>query len=272
MNKNYALIIGAMKSGTTSLYEYLCSNPEICRCKTKEPNFFIDKNENKKDKKVYSDLWNFNPRKNSYCLEASTGYTKYPFNKGVPYRIKKYGIKPKFLYIVRNPVERIESHYNFLRISKSTSVSGFTDRRLIEVSKYFKQMERFLRVFPNKERYKIVNFKRFIEDHKRVLEECKKFLGIKGDFKYEEIRPQNKTPRRKTDLWISRMGNIKNIIGKMFSEGQRKKIKRFIGMFSPRTEYVKMKKSDRITLKNMLREDMHKFENEFNFDVSKWGF
>ena len=34
------LVIGAPKSGTTSLYEYLCTHPLVCRPSTKEVNFF----------------------------------------------------------------------------------------------------------------------------------------------------------------------------------------------------------------------------------------
>ena len=42
MKKNFALIIGAMKSGTTSLFYYLTEHPEIAEAKDKEPHFFAD--------------------------------------------------------------------------------------------------------------------------------------------------------------------------------------------------------------------------------------
>lgn len=34
------LIIGAAKSGTTTLYQYLCKHPQIFMSTPKEPNFF----------------------------------------------------------------------------------------------------------------------------------------------------------------------------------------------------------------------------------------
>ena len=40
--KNFALIIGAMKCGTTSLFYYLSQHPEICSCREKEPEFFTN--------------------------------------------------------------------------------------------------------------------------------------------------------------------------------------------------------------------------------------
>ncbi|MEQ8385393.1 MAG: sulfotransferase [Coleofasciculus sp. A1-SPW-01] len=36
------LIIGAAKSGTTTLYKYLCQHPQIYMSVPKEPNFFGD--------------------------------------------------------------------------------------------------------------------------------------------------------------------------------------------------------------------------------------
>lgn len=38
----HAIIIGAMKCGTTSLYNYLQDHPEICSAITKEPEFFSE--------------------------------------------------------------------------------------------------------------------------------------------------------------------------------------------------------------------------------------
>lgn len=48
-------------------------------------------------------------------MEASTGYAKYPKRKNVPQRMFDLGIKPKFIYIVRNPIDRINSEINYWR-------------------------------------------------------------------------------------------------------------------------------------------------------------
>ncbi|MEL6931203.1 MAG: sulfotransferase, partial [Cyanobacteria bacterium J06600_6] len=40
------LILGVAKSGTTSLYHYLCQHPEIFMSRVKEPNFFACEGEN----------------------------------------------------------------------------------------------------------------------------------------------------------------------------------------------------------------------------------
>src|SRR5262249_47769756 len=103
----YVMIIGAMKSGTSSLYHYLTQHPEICACVKKEPEFFsahqLHRYQNVSD---YQDLWTFNPAVHRLALEASTGYTKYPEEIDVPRKIHDYGLRPKFIYLVRNPFER----------------------------------------------------------------------------------------------------------------------------------------------------------------------
>ena len=45
MTKPDFIIIGAAKSGTTTLYEYLCRHPQIFMSTPKEPDFFsLDQN------------------------------------------------------------------------------------------------------------------------------------------------------------------------------------------------------------------------------------
>lgn len=268
----HLIIIGAMKSGTTSLYEYLSTHPRICRCKTKEPNFFIKKKSEKCKKKAYRKLWEFDPNRHKYLLEASTGYTKYPFNENVPEKIEASKIEPKFIYIVRNPIDRIESHYNFLKVSKSKEVRKFTNERLIEVSKYFKQMERFWKVFPDRERYLILDFENMVERPKYVLKKCKNFLDLEEEFECEKKYAQNKTPSRKMDLWISELGWLKNKIGNMMSEKKRRGIKKILKKISPKIEHREMKSTKKVELKNRLKKDMKNFERKFGFDVGKWKF
>ena len=106
----YAIIIGSMKCGTSSLYSYLAQHPEICPAASKEPEFFSENQGHGVKVEKYEDLWNFGMSVHRYALEASTGYTKYPMEPNVAKNIRDYGIKPKFIYVIRNPFDRIQSH------------------------------------------------------------------------------------------------------------------------------------------------------------------
>ncbi|MFB6374644.1 MAG: sulfotransferase domain-containing protein, partial [Bradymonadaceae bacterium] len=111
----FALIIGAMKSGTTSLFNYLSEHPEIAPCRMAEPHFFAKPLKWKKGLDWYRDLWDWEPVRHTVALEASTNYAKGFKFEGVPDRIAKAaesGLDFRFLYIMRHPVDRLVSQYN----------------------------------------------------------------------------------------------------------------------------------------------------------------
>ena len=55
----------------------------------------------------YEDLWDFDPDRHRYAMEASTGYTKWG-ERGAAEQIHAYGLRPKLVYVIRDPFERIE--------------------------------------------------------------------------------------------------------------------------------------------------------------------
>lgn len=109
-------IPGASKSGTSSLSFYLNQHSKIYISSKKEPHFFShDKkyfSENERNK--YKSLFEYPQQKNQVKFkgEASTGYFVFP---NVVNRIKKNTSNPKFIFILRNPIDKIHSHYWWLR-------------------------------------------------------------------------------------------------------------------------------------------------------------
>lgn len=109
--EKYIIIIGAMKSGTTTLFKLLSEHPQIAFAKPKEPGFFAFDAVHDKGFDWYHGLFNFDPAQHVYRLEASTDYSKMPFVDGVWERMKaRPNAQFKLLYIVRNPLRRLESH------------------------------------------------------------------------------------------------------------------------------------------------------------------
>ena len=109
----YALIIGAMKCATTSLFAYLAEHPAIAPATVKEPEFFSKHQGHRVDVARYEALFDFDPDRHRYAMEASTGYTKHG-ERGAAAAMHAYGIRPRLVYVVRDPFARIESHYNFM--------------------------------------------------------------------------------------------------------------------------------------------------------------
>ena len=109
--RRYIIIIGAMKSGTTTLFDALARHPEIAQASNKEPGFFAFDEVFAKGYEWFDGLFKFNPDVHRYRLEASTDYTKAPFVSGVWERmIQDPDVEVKLLYIMRHPLRRLESH------------------------------------------------------------------------------------------------------------------------------------------------------------------
>ena len=120
------LIVGAGKSGTTSIYHYLLQHPDIFMCHPKEPRFLslgsdrtfngpgdvLTERVNIDTFDDYSELFK-NSGKYKARGEASVDSLYFHWN-AIP-RIKRYLGDPKIIIILRNPVERAYSAYSYLR-------------------------------------------------------------------------------------------------------------------------------------------------------------
>lgn len=106
-------ILGAAKSGTTTLYSYLAQHPDIYMPDEKEPHFFNDS----ENFGLGVDAYIARHFKNSAAFKARGEATPaYFFSvERAIHRLKDvYGdgdIKLKFVLVFRNPVERAWSHY-----------------------------------------------------------------------------------------------------------------------------------------------------------------
>ncbi|MGB3404531.1 MAG: tetratricopeptide repeat protein [Microcoleaceae cyanobacterium] len=102
------IIIGSMKAGTTSLYNYISQHPHFLPCIRKEIDFFSIRY----DKGIDWYLAHFPkvPKESNFFTgEASTSYLDYP---KVPQRLYQHFPDVKLIAILRNPVERAFSHYH----------------------------------------------------------------------------------------------------------------------------------------------------------------
>lgn len=109
-SKPNLFIIGAMKSGTTSLHNYLNAHPDIAMSEEKEPGYFVDELGLHKGEQWYCNLFE-SEKKYRYRGESSTHYTKLPLYRGVPERIFRFNPDARLIYIMRDPFERVISHY-----------------------------------------------------------------------------------------------------------------------------------------------------------------
>jgi hypothetical protein len=101
------LIIGAAKSGTTSLHAYLAEHPEIAMTREKEPMCFEPRDWQERIRE-YDQLFT---RDAAVRGESSTAYSAYPWAPEIPDRVHSVVPDAKLVYVVREPIERMLSHY-----------------------------------------------------------------------------------------------------------------------------------------------------------------
>ncbi len=100
------LIIGAMKCGTTFLFHYLNEHPEIEMSRVQEVNYF--------SRHYYRSKWyyrSFFPLKSKGMKSGESGI-HYIFDPRCAARIKKDLPNTKIILLLRNPIDRAQSHYN----------------------------------------------------------------------------------------------------------------------------------------------------------------
>lgn len=103
-------IIGAMKSGTTSLYRWLESQPEVWLPGVKEPHFFSREAVWRRGISWYASLFADAP---PGCLtgEASASYTSAAYAAIAARRLAEVLPDAKLVFLARHPIERLRSHY-----------------------------------------------------------------------------------------------------------------------------------------------------------------
>ena len=108
------LIIGVGRAGTTSLFHYLGSHPEICASRVKEINFFtpILYDGNIPQLSHYQDYFQLSQASYKYYLEASPGY--FAGGERLARKIKStLGRDVQVILILREPLERLISHFHY---------------------------------------------------------------------------------------------------------------------------------------------------------------
>lgn len=283
--KRIALIIGAMKSGTTSLFEYLGEHPDILKPSMKEPEFFAKEQRWHRGVEWYTDLWETPRDPNSVALEASTSYTRASLFDRVPSRIASCSppFSFQFIYLLRDPIQRIESHYNhgvrdgwFDEPGQDSTRLPYSDN-LIDPSRYACQLDEYVRFF-ERDDILLLNHTDLAQEPGRVLRRVCKFLCLDPDFEFScENRKFNQgKPRKQKYLWWIRFK--KSALGSFMLEylamryvprNMRHAARRLVERSDSRDLYsVDERLLDRLA--SELRPELKRLRDDYGFDVSQW--
>jgi hypothetical protein len=145
------IVIGAAKTGTTSLHRYLDLHPEIAMAKAKELDFFVEVGNWRRGVGWYESQFSPAPVRG----ESSPVYSIYPAHPGVPERMAALVPDARLVYLVRDPIERIIAAHRFTRWVATRHrrdlaeiLADVEGSVTVAASRYAFQLEQYLSYFP----------------------------------------------------------------------------------------------------------------------------
>ncbi|MBF0587305.1 sulfotransferase [Prosthecochloris sp. N3] len=284
-------IVGAAKSGTTSLYYYLKNHRDVYMPKIKEPWFFSFVGERPEfvspdplpnivsELNEYISL--FEDAKNSQVIgEASPSYL-YTYNKSISSIKKVYGDKCKdikVIIILRNPVDRAFSQYSMFRRDGNEPEKNFEkaflkskervcDRKwnifydYMGFGMYSEQVKTYKKEFKD---IKIYMYDELVNEKERVLKDICKFLSINYYKDAKKLNHHNVSgvPNNYFSYPIYylmyRDNPIKKMLKKVLSDDVRVKVRCDVSRKILKKNTLNNNVRERVN--NFYREDMKKLE------------
>ena len=199
------LIVGTQKGGTTALCTFLASHPQICMPENIKEVHFFDRGryflKKRPDYKKYHKHFKESP---DYIATGEATPIYMYWSKAVR-RIKQYNPSMKFIFILRNPVDRAYSQYimerrrfkeylpfciairiekcrRYLRLRRQHRIFSYVDRGF-----YSRQIVSFMHRFPRNQMLFLKN-EELMNEHKLTLDKVYGFLGVeKGIYPKQSI-------------------------------------------------------------------------------------
>ena len=289
------LIVGAAKSGTTSLYHYLSQHPDIYMPPNKEPHWFSrlpyvpDRDSHPvNSEEEYLDLFKGRDRE-SAIGEASPSYL---WDEKAPYRIKDAIPQAKIIAILRHPVERAYSHYMmdvrmdkqdlpFMEALKRDSHAekkgwGVSDQ-YIDLGFYAEQVQRYLKVF-DRTQIRIFLYDDLRKNPKALLRSALEFLEvdpkytdtIRTDVQYNKFSiPKNRLAKMVLRSRFFRSQQFRTLRVKLISNNQLRARLRETVLFKEEIKH-EMDADSRRFLEDLYRTDIQRLQDLLNRDLSHW--
>ena len=183
------LVIGAMKAGTTSLSRYLLSHPEIYMATPKELRFFSHDENWARGLDWYANYFR-DATDTPARGEASTDYTKAHLYPEAAARIAATLPDARLVYVVRDPVERIRSHYDHEVVTDAETRPieqvVVEDPVYVDTSSYGRQLEQYLEHF-DRAQILVVDADDLKHRRAETVKRIYDFLGVDPDFTTDEL-------------------------------------------------------------------------------------
>lgn len=290
------LIIGAQKSGTTTVYEWLRSHPKVFLPSGKETIFFSDREKFREGRSAFDELY-LSAHANKITGAFDIQSIFFPESAK---RVHAYRDDMRIIAIFRNPIDRAYSAYRFARqigaddsetfeiaLEKSKYYATHGTRKQLEIltylehGEYFNGLMDFIKIF-GKENVLVLFTEDMAKDPKQVAQQVYSFLSLCSD-EVESIDFSRKynvggEPRclwfykviRNDDSMLKRIA--KNILPHRSSNAIRDILyNKLFYQMTKSTKHQPMRADTRCYLRKYYQPWNIKLNEELGFDVSRWN-
>ncbi|MEM9375431.1 MAG: sulfotransferase, partial [Pseudomonadota bacterium] len=202
------IVIGAMRAGTTTIYELMRATNVVSVARMKETDFFL---ESKFDRGLpwlngqYEDL-------SKPLIDVSPNYSKVFVFPGVAERIYKTCPNAKLVYILRDPVKRALSEYRHLAamgydLAMPDKVEAGIGKSATDCSLYHAQLQPYLEHW-SMDQIEIVEFEDLVEDQWGTLARLFDRLDLPAfSVDAEAVHTNSSDQLQKVPAWWGQMRN-----------------------------------------------------------------
>jgi hypothetical protein len=281
-------LVGAMKSGTTSLYQYLAAHPQAFLSPIKEPQYFCKERPPQPSDRANGIItdWEdyvrlFEQARYEVAVgEASTGYL---YSRFAADEIHRMFPKARILIILRDPAERAYSQYltewrwNYNHASFRESLSydrvpgeplaWVASRPHIAISLYHDQVKRYLDTFGT-DQVRVYLFDDLKRDVDSLMSDVCGFLGLEQRFAAKSFEVRFNRSAKPRFVTLDRF-LVEPLSSRLLTPAMRARLRERL-----RRIYYRQGRSidpaDRAYLAGIFRDDILKLQDLIHRDLSPW--
>lgn len=294
MGKPNFLIVGAAKSGTTSLCNYLNMHDRVFIPEHKEPKFFFSQHYPEKlqgpDKEEALDLMvrsfeeycNLFPEEGQYlALGEGSVDNLYFYRQSIPL-IKEYLGDVRIIILLRNPVKRAYSAYKHL-VRQGLESRSFEQALKLEEDRvrdnymplwflkraglYYEQVKAYMHAFSNVE---VRIFETFVKNTNEEMKLLFQFLGV-DPVQVEEGKVYNKSEMPRSKLIYQTIAKNRNYLREVVRSVAGKKYdllkEKYYSTFFMKD---RMNRKTLQYLNDYFADDISRLEDLLKVDLSQW--
>lgn len=297
------VIVGAPKSATTSVFQWLCDHPEVCGSTVKETFYLMDKgnyflrphsNFHEHGLEGYEKYFNHCKKTHKVLLEATP---RYMYQSTALEVLSNLEPQPHIIFFLRKPSQRIYSAYQYYKNNHTIFKKDLSFRMFLELvqngssedwvefcekekvdflekevkySQYINYLSQWGEKI-NKEKIHIFLFEDLQKDPLSIMYDIAKKIKIEPMFyKHYNFKAENKTIPIKNKHIQKQIRKISKFIPK---GGLRETVKKTYYLLQSKNEPMEIGSEDRKTLEelnNYFESCNEQLEKDFKIDLTSW--